>query len=86
MNTFPPLDEAVYSYNKIQGSLCDPTKPAISSNLRRELDLMSNYGENFNNTVSFEDMVHFINEENIVTFVGLICGITIYTGALTKLG
>ena len=35
-------------------------------------------------TVSFEDFVHFIDEENIVTYVDFDCGITFFPGTPTK--
>ena len=59
----------MYSYNKTQGSPHDPTKLAIQSILRPEVDLVSNCGHNFKKTLSSDDMVHFIDEENIVIYV-----------------
>ena len=56
------------SYNKTQVSSYDPTKLAIHSILRSETDLISNCSQNFKKTVSFDDIVHFIDEENIVTY------------------
>ena len=55
------------SYNKTQASPYDPTKLAIHSSLRPEDDLISNCGPNIKKTVSFDDVVHFIDEENMVT-------------------
>ena len=43
---------------------------------RPEDDLISNCGPNIKKTVSFDDVVHFIDEENIVTYVDFDCGIT----------
>ena len=54
------------SNNKTQVSTYDPTKLAIQPILRPEDDLTSNCGQNFKKTVSFDDIVHFIDEENIV--------------------
>ena len=51
------------SYNKTKVSPYDPTKLAIHSVLRTENDLISNFDQNFKKTVSFDDVVHFINEE-----------------------
>ena len=34
---------------------------------------------------SFDDIVHFIDQENIVTYEDLICGITFYSGSPTKI-
>ena len=66
------------SYNKTQVSPYDPTKLAIYSILRPEDDLISNCGQNFRETVSLDDIVHFIDEEDIVTFEDFDCGITFY--------
>ena len=60
------------SYKKIQDSPYDPTKVVIHSSFCPEVDPISNSGHNFKETVSFDDKVHFIDEENIVTYVGLI--------------
>ena len=59
----------MYNYNKSVPSLYDPTKLAIHSILRSEDDLISNCGPNLKKTVSFHDGVHFIDEENMVTYV-----------------
>ena len=55
------------SYNKNQVSLYDPTKLAIHFILRPEDDPISNCGQNFKQIVSFDDIVHSIDEEDIVT-------------------
>ena len=68
----------MYSYNKTQASPYDPTKLAIQSILRPEDDLISNCGQNFKKTVSFDDSVHFIDEEDIVTNEDFDCGFTFY--------
>ena len=73
------------SYNETQVSLYDPTKLAIRSILRPEDDLLSNCGQNFKKTVSFDSIVHFIEEENVVTFVDLHGGITFYPETPTKI-
>ena len=72
------------SYNKTQISPHDPTKLANNSILRPEDDLTSNCGQTFKTTVSFDDTVHFIDKENIVTYVDFDCGITFYTETPTK--
>ena len=56
---------------KNQVSPYDPTKLAIHFLLR----LISNFGQNFKKTVSFDDTVHFIDEESI----------TFYTETATKI-
>ena len=73
------------SYNKTQISPHYLTKPAIHSILRPEDHLISNCGQNFKKTVSFDDIVHFIEEEDIVTYKDFDCGITFYPGTPTKI-
>ena len=73
------------SYNKTQVSPYDPAKFAIHSFLRPEDDLISNCGQNFRKTVSYDDIVHFIDEENIVTYQDLDCGTSFYPETPTKI-
>ena len=73
------------SYNKTQFSPHDPAKLAIYSNLRPQDDVLSNCGQNFKKTVSFVDIVHFVDAENIVTYVDFDCGVTFYPETLTKI-
>ena len=75
----------MYNYNKSVLSPYDPTKLAIHSILRPEDDLLSNCGPNVRKTVSFDDVVHSIDEENIVTYVDFDCGITILPETPTKI-
>ena len=63
----------------------DPTKLANHSILHPEDDLISNCGPNVKKTVSFDDIVHFIDEENIVTFVDFDCGITLLPETPTEI-
>ena len=74
----------MYNYNKSVLSPYDPTKLAIHSILRPEDDLVSNCGPNLKNTVSFDD-VHFIDEENMVTYLDFDCGITFFPETPTKI-
>ena len=74
----------MYNYNKSGLSPYDPTKLAIHSILRPEDDLISNCGPNVKKTVSFVDVVHFIDEENIVTYVDFDCGVTFLPETPTK--
>ena len=74
----------MFSYKKTQVSPYDPTKLAIQSFLRPEDDLISNCGQNFKKTVSFDDTVHFIDEEDIVTYEDFDCGIFFYYETPTK--
>ena len=53
-----PLQEAMGSYIKIQVSRYYNTKLSIHSILRPEDDLISNCDQNFEKTVSFDDIVH----------------------------
>ena len=73
------------SYNKTQVSPYDHTKLAIQSILRREDDLISNGGPSVKKTVSFDDVVHFIDEENLVNYVDFDCGITFFDETPTKI-
>ena len=75
----------MYNYNKYGLSPYDPTKLAIRSILRPEDDLISNCGPNVKKSVSFDDVVHFIDEENMVTYVDFDCGITFFTKTPTKI-
>ena len=79
-----PLQEKMCNYNKSAVSPYDPTKLAIHSILRPEDDLISNCGPNVKKTVSFDDVVHFIDEEDMVTFVDFDCGITFLPETPTK--
>ena len=85
---FSQLHEATYNYKKTEDSLYDPTKLAIHSIVRPAADLISNChcGHTFKEVVSFYDVVQFIDEENIVTYVDFDCGNTFYTETPTKNG
>ena len=65
----------MYNCNKTQVSPYDPTMFAIHSVLRPEDDVISNCAHNFKKTASFDDIVHFIEEESIVTNINFDCGI-----------
>ena len=73
------------SYNKTQVSPYDPTKLAIHSFLPPVDDLISNCGQILKKTVSFDDIVHFIDEEDILTYEDFECGITFYPETPTKI-
>ena len=66
------------SYKNNQVFLYDPTELAIHSILRPEDDIKSNCGQKFKKNF-FDDIVHFIDEANIVTFLDFDCGITFYS-------
>ena len=76
----------MYNYSKSVLSPYDPTKLAVHSILRMEHDLISNCGPNVKKTVSFDDVLHFIDEENMVmvTYVDFDCGITFLPESPTK--
>ena len=61
------------------------SKFAIHFILRPEDDLISNCGPNLKKTVSFDDVVHFIDEENMVTYIDYDCGITFSPETPTKI-
>ena len=75
----------MYNYNKSVLSPYEPTKLAIHSSLRPEDDLISNCGPNLKKTVSFDDVVYFIDEENLVTYLDFDCGITYFRETPTKI-
>ena len=66
-------------------SLYDRTKITFHSTLRREDDPISNSGPNVKKTVSFGDVVHLIDEENMVAYVGFDCGVTFLPETPTKI-
>ena len=74
----------MYNYNKSVLSPYDPTKLAIHSILRPEDDLISNCGPTLKKTVSFDDVVHFIDEENMVTYVDFDYDVTFFPENPTK--
>ena len=74
----------MYNYKNFRLSPYDPTKLAVHSNFRPKDDLRSNCGPNVKKTVSFDDVVHFIDEKNIVTYVDFDCGITFLLETPTK--
>ena len=75
----------MYNYNKSVLSPYDPTKLAIHFILCPEDDLISNRGPNLKKTVSFDDVVHLIDEENMVTYVDFDCGFTFFPETSTKI-
>ena len=75
----------MYNYNKSVLSPYDPINLAIHSILRLEDDLISKCGPNLKKTVSFDGVVHFIDEEDMVTYADFDCGITFFPENPTKL-
>ena len=63
---------------KTQISSLYPPKLAFLSILRPEDDLKINCGQSFRKIVPFDDIVHFNDEENIVTYDDFDCGIAFY--------
>ena len=79
------MQETLSNYSKSGLSPHDPTKLVIHYILRPEDDLISNCGPNVKKTVSFDDVVHFIDKDNIVTYVDFDCGITFLPETPTKI-
>ena len=52
--------------------------------MRPEDDFLSIGGPNVKKTVSFDDVVHFIDEENMVTYIDIVCGITFFSETPTE--
>ena len=75
----------MYNYNKSGLSPYDSTKLAIHSILRPEDDLISSCGPDVRKTVSFDDVVHFIDKENVVTYINFDCSITFLPETPTKI-
>ena len=86
LNKFFHFHGAIYNYNETQYSPYDATKNKIYSILRPKADLISNCAHIFEKTVSFGDILNFIDEENIVIPVDFDCGITFYHEAPTEIG
>ena len=80
-----PLHEAMCNYIKAQVSSYVPPKLAILSVLQQESELISNCDQKFKKTVSFDDIVHFIDNANIVIFVDFDCGKVFYPETPTKI-
>ena len=74
----------MYNYNKSVLAPFDRTKLAIHSILRPEDDPMSNCSPNVKRSVSFDDVVHFIDEEIMVTYVDFDSGFTFFPETPTK--
>ena len=74
----------MYNYNKSVLSPYDPTKLAIFSILRPKDDPISNCGPKLKKTVSFDDVVHFIDKDNMVTYVDFDSGIMSFPETPTK--
>ena len=75
----------MHNYNKSVLSPYDPAKFAVHSSLRPKVDLISNCGLKVKKTVSFDDVIHFIDEENMVTNVDSDCGIMFFPKTPTKI-
>ena len=75
----------MYNYKISVLSPYDPTKLAIHSILRPEDDLISKCGPNVKKTVSFYDVIHFIDKENMVIYVDFDCGVTFFPENPTKI-
>ena len=76
----------MYNNNKSGLSPYDPTTLAMHSILSPENNFISNCCPNVKKTVSFLDVLHFNDEENIVTYVVLIVVLLSCLKLLQKLG
>ena len=76
----------MYNFNKTQDSPYDATKLAIHHILLQAVDFKHNCGHISRKTVSFDDIPHFIDEGNVVTYLGSDYGFTFYPEAPTKAG
>ena len=72
------MHEAFFNYSATQYLFYDPTKLAIRFILRKEVDFLSSQGDNFNKTVSFDDTLHFVDDQNVLTYVDSECCLTFY--------
>ena len=70
----------MYNCNETQDSPYDPTKLAIDSVSHLLVDFISNRKK----TIPFDDVVHFIDEQNIVTYVEFDCDFTFCPESPTK--
>ena len=68
----------MYNYNKTQDSPHDPTKLAIHCVLRPKVNLASFFDLSLEKTLSFDDLMHFSEEEKIVASVNFDCGFSLY--------
>ena len=75
----------MYNYSKPVLSPYDPAKLKFHSISLPEDDIISNWGLNVKKTVSFDDVVHFIDKEDIVTYVKFGCGVAFYPETPQKL-
>ena len=79
-----PLQQAMGNYNKTHVSPYDLTKLAIHSFLRSKDDIIPNCLQTLKKTVSFDEILQIIDEENIVFYANFVCGITFYLKLLQK--
>ena len=84
MDNFHFMHDAFFSYKSDSDALHHPKKLKNHSVLRPEVDFISIFGNNFKNAILSHDMVHIIDEQNIVTYVVSHCGTTWYTEAPIK--
>ena len=63
----------------------DPTNLVIHSILLPEDDLKSKCGPSAKKTAGFDDVVNFIDEEDVVIYVNFDCGITLFPEPPSKL-
>ena len=78
------MDEAIFNYNSAKDSACDHTSFANHFLLPPEVNPLSNSDENFKNTVSFDNILCFVYDENIASDVDFDSGITLQNDVFIK--
>ena len=78
------MHEAIFNINSAKDYAFDPTELAIHSILRHEVNFIPNCGCIFNKTVPFDNMVCFIDEDNLMSYVSLVFGKNLHPEASRK--
>ena len=79
------MHTAMLNHIANQDSLYDPQELAFHPFLRPQVNRTSKCGHSFKKTVSFDDKVKHIADENIVTYVDFVFCVPLQLEALTKL-
>ena len=78
------MKENMFNYNSTQISFYNTTKLKIHSVFRPEVGFLSNFCQNIIKMVCFDDKVHFTDEKNIVIWIDLGCGTSVYQVTPTR--
>ena len=81
---FSNMHGAMLDFNSNQYFFYYREKLAIHSVVRSEVDLTSNCGDKLKKSVCFENIVHIIDEKNILIYLDFVCGVTFYSETPTK--